>query len=90
MTDESKPESGTTSAINSLQEHIIDIKVALTTHAETLKHQALILDEHVKRTAIAEKRLDKLEIPYKMIAWIGAPSSALLLVFKLLEFLIKG
>ena len=56
--------------LGKIQDGISDIKVSLAIQSETMKNQQSILDEHVKRSNLSEKRLDKLEIPYLIIAYV--------------------
>jgi hypothetical protein len=61
--------------LNIIQEDITEIKVNVAKIETTLDYQQQILTEHMARTKLNEERLDKLELPYKVIAYLIGPAS---------------
>lgn len=59
--------------VDQIHRDTIEVKVELGKLSVISESQSKILENHIKRTEIAEKRLDKLEIPYKLIAFMGIP-----------------
>ena len=62
-----------TDKTDSVLEGISEIKVILAVQAELFKGQQSILDEHIRRSEVSEARLDKLELPYVLIAYVLTP-----------------
>lgn len=73
------------SKIDKIAEDITEIKCTLSRQEQILINQEACLKEHMARTKISEGRLDKLEVPYKVIAWLGVPLGIILTILQILR-----
>lgn len=73
--------------INKIADDIVEIKVTLARQSEILSQQKEILKEHMVRTKLSEQRLDKLELPYKIVCWLGVPLAFILTILQLISLI---
>lgn len=55
-----------------LLNHIIEIKETLAANTVTLNQNTADVAHHIKRTDALEKRVEKVELPYKSAKWVAA------------------
>lgn len=86
------------SKLDKVSEDVTSIKISTAVLKEQTKANTDSLDQHMKRSdalekhvAIIEKqvdqRLDKVEIPTKVLAYIGVPLGVLAVVLEILNYL---
>lgn len=80
--------------LEKIQDDVTEIKVDVSKINTTLEFQQQILSgqqeilkDHIKRTEINEKRLQKLEVPYLIIAWIATPIGVLASIAAILNYI---
>jgi hypothetical protein len=73
--------------LGKISEDITEIRVDVGKINVTLDFQQKILAEHMKRTELSEQRLQKLELPYKLLAYLIAPIGVIASIVATLSYL---
>ena len=70
-----------------IQDNIVEIKIDLAKNIVISEKNEENLKEHMKRTELLEQRVDKNEIPLKVLAFIGVPVGLIFAIIMILQAL---
>jgi hypothetical protein len=59
-------------------EEIRKLQSSVDVCAQRLNHYNDLLNTHIRRTDLLEKRVDKVELPIKLLCYIGTPATVIL------------
>ena len=67
---------------------ITDLKVQQGICNAHLGNYNQLLEKHIQRSEMLEERVDQIELPYKLICWVGVPLTAVVAVIEIIRFVI--